>query len=44
MTKNLNEIKFELHVEELESIIAPGVATSPIIVPPGGVWPITTGR
>ena len=42
MTENLNEIEFELNVEELERIIAPGVATSPIISPPAGVWPITT--
>jgi hypothetical protein len=42
MTENLNEIKFELNVEELERIIAPGVATSPIITPPGGGLAITT--
>jgi len=42
MTENLNEIKFELDVEELERIIAPGVATSPIITPPGGSLAITT--
>ena len=42
MTENPNEIKFELNVEELERIIAPGVATSPIITPPGGGLAITT--
>ena len=42
MTENMNEIKFELNVEELERIIAPGVATSPIITPPGGSLAITT--
>ena len=42
MTENLNEIEFELNIEELERIIAPGVATSPIITPPGGSLAITT--
>ena len=42
MTENRNESKFERNAEELKRIIAPGVATSPIITPPGGGLAITT--
>jgi hypothetical protein len=33
----LSEFDLDLTIEELEPIIAPGIAASPIIFPPGGV-------
>ena len=42
-TTVLNEFEKDLvTIEELERIVAPGIATSPVIVPPGGI--IAGGR